>query len=121
MDKQAFTNFTLNKFKFNNSYSLLLRVEFNSGKYAMAGGQLSFKFNSENCLQTLNNLYYEIVNRLNSFKEFYYVEDINSVQVLFVAQAMVDNFTVNGKFGQTPSACDSKEYTRNSVTITPAW
>lgn len=119
-NKQAFVNSVVNKFKFNNSYSLLLRVEFNSGKYAIAGNQLSFQLNSQNYIQILNNLYYEIVNRLNSFKEFYYVEDINSVQVLFIK---VNNFTVNGEFVrklQISPTCDSKEYANDNVITTSA-
>lgn len=121
MYKQAFTNIVLNKFQFNNSYSLLLRVEYDSGKYGMAGNQLSFQFNSENYLQILNNLYYEIVNRLNSFKEFYYVEDINSVQVLFVK---VDNFTGKEEFVRKLQISPTryhKEYANNNLTRTPAF
>lgn len=84
VNKDSFCSIVLNNFEFGNTYSLLLRVEFNYGKYAMAGNQIGFQLDNVNYLEVIDNLYNEIMDRLDSFHEFYHVEHIDSVQVLFV-------------------------------------
>jgi len=84
VNKDSFREMILNHFEFGSTYSILVRVEYNSGKYGMLGNQIGLVLDKENYLEKIDDRYDLILSRINEFMEEYRIESIDSVQVLFV-------------------------------------
>ena len=85
LDLEGFQSLFLNNFEFGNTYSMLIRGEFNQGsEYRMLGTQIGFILTQDNYLITINSLYDKFMSRLDEFLENYKIDELDSVQVLFV-------------------------------------
>jgi len=65
-------------------YSILVRVEYNDGKYGMLGHQIGFKLNDINDYDYIDSIYDKIKERLEDFSDQYNIEILDSIQVLFI-------------------------------------
>ncbi|KAI0798274.1 ribonuclease H-like domain-containing protein [Xylaria sp. FL0064] len=74
----------LSNFKFGSTYSILVRVEYNKGKYAMLGHQIGFKLDSSTYMYSIEWLYNKIKDRTDILMENYIIECIDSMQLLFI-------------------------------------
>jgi hypothetical protein len=83
-NKENFINNMLSYFDFGVTYSILIRVKYDYSKYGMVGHQIGFHMNTSDDLFMLDDLYYQIVNRLHEFDERYIKDYLDSIQLLFV-------------------------------------
>jgi hypothetical protein len=70
--------------KENEQYSLLLKINYNKDLFGMVGKQIGFKFSSKEDFQIFENLHKSFKQRLNDFDDRYEVEEVNSIQLLYV-------------------------------------
>ncbi len=85
LDLENFESLFLNNFELGNTYSMLIRGEFNEGsEYRMMGTQIGFILRQDNYSFMINNLYEKLMIRLDEFLENYKIDELDSVQVLFV-------------------------------------
>ena len=79
-----FSILVLSNLNFGNTYSILIRVEYNEGKYGMLGPQIGFKLDTVNYMTSIKLIHNIIMSRIEHFSDYYNVEFIDSVQILFV-------------------------------------
>jgi len=92
LNLENFQALFLNNFELGNTYSMLIRGEFDEGsKYRMMGTQIGFTLNQDNYLIIINSLYDKLMNRLDEFLENYKIDELDSVQVLFVKVKSLPN------------------------------
>lgn len=65
-------------------YSLLLKIQFNKDKYIMSGSQLGFVYKQDSDIDYFENVHNIFLKRISKLGEDYYVEVINSIQLLYV-------------------------------------
>lgn len=95
INKERFFELILNNFDFGTTFAIIIRVEYNKGKYAMAGPQVPLKLDNVNYLSDLDNLYELVKERINAVIEDYNADYLHSVQVLFVKVNILPRLLIN--------------------------
>lgn len=85
IDRDCIQSLFIKNFEIGNTYSMLLRGDFDEGsQYRMLGNQMGFILTQDNYLEVFNNLYDKIVNRIDEFMGYYNIDALDSLQVLFI-------------------------------------
>jgi len=83
-NEKDFRDILLSNFEIGNDYSILIRVEYNGGRYAMLGTQIALSFETIDYTE-IKSTYDKILERLGYLFVIYQIDTIDSIQVLFVA------------------------------------
>lgn len=80
----SLSEFVLNNFKENITYSVLLRLKYDGGLFGMGGNQIGFKLLPENKNEGIGLLFDDLINLIRAFMSMYKVNDLELIQLLYI-------------------------------------
>lgn len=90
-DFDAFSTRLLEELYIEEQYSILLKIKYNKTLYGMVGKQIPLKLSELNSLEEIEDLHRVLKDKLKVFSDDYDVEEINSIQLLYVTIRDIPN------------------------------